>query len=123
MKIAATVFLAIGAVLLLAAPVHAQDSKDHCPAELKTLQSDVKTTASGVRTMPSLSSSQIEKQIKVMEDCRWNNSGATGGGQDESEPYAEMRDQLADVLLGRYRTFLVNHNLMAQLEREEAKSR
>jgi hypothetical protein len=31
-----------------------------------------------------------------------------------------MRDQLTDELLNRYRTFLIKHNLMGQLEREEA---
>ena len=109
-------FLA-GGILLLAPALQAQDT---CPADLKKLQSAVIDTASpGANKMPSLSSSQLQKQVKVMEDCRWNHSGTT----DNPEPYLEMRDQLTDELLGRYRAFLVKHNLMGQLEREEAASR
>jgi hypothetical protein len=113
MRIAAIVCFAAGAVLWLAPPLRAQDT---CPTDLKKLQSAVKDTTTPGAKMPALSSSQLEKQIKVMEDCRWNHSGGT----DNPEPYAEMRDQLTDELLGRYRTFLVKHNLIGQLEREEA---
>jgi hypothetical protein len=114
MKIASVACFAAAAVLFLVPALRAQDT---CPADLKKLQNAVKdTNTPGASKMPALSSSQLEKQVKVMEDCRWNHSGAT----DNPESYAEMRDQLMDELLGRYRTFLVKHNLMSQLAREEA---
>ena len=57
-------FLA-GGILLLAPALQAQDT---CPADLKKLQSAVIDTASpGANKMPSLSSSQLQKQVKVME--------------------------------------------------------
>lgn len=113
MKFASMVIAAAGAVLFLAPPLRAQDS---CPADLQKLKSEVKEISPGVDRMPALTSQQLEKQTKVMEDCRWNHSGGT----DNPEPYAEMRDQLTGELLRRYRTFIVKHNLMGQLEREEA---
>jgi hypothetical protein len=109
----ASMVIAAGVILLLALPLRAEDS---CPADLQKLKSAVKEISPGVNRLPAMTSQQLEKQTKVMEDCRWNHSGGT----DNPEPYAEMRDQLTDELIRRYRTFIVKHNLMNQLEREEA---
>jgi hypothetical protein len=93
---------AAGGALLLASALQSQDT---CPADLKKLQTAVRDTSTpGASKMPSLSSPQLQKQIKLMEDCRWNHSGVT----DNPEAYAEIRDQLTDELLNRYRRFLIS---------------